>query len=238
VFRSSVIVAVCLLWSSVAAAQQPFPTREAAPAIVTSGEGIIKRAPDRAWLTLTVESRARTPREAQRINAESMTKVMGQVKGMVPADAIRTLGYTLQPEYDYVGGRQTLRGYSARNTVEVRVDDLPKAGEILELAVTAGATSAGGIRFDLKERDQLEREALKLAVEDARARAQAAAAGAALTIERIVRIEDHRASDMPQPRPMMMSVGRADMAQESAAPPIEAGEIEIRARVTLTAQVK
>lgn len=211
---------------------------QAGPAvIVTSGEATVKRAPDRAWVSIAAESRARSPREAQRANADAMTAVLGRVKAAgVPADAVRTSGYDLQPEFDFANGRQTLRGYVARNGVEVRVDDLPRAGEIIDAAVGSGATSVSGIRFDLKDRASAEREALTRAVSDARARADAAAAGAGATIDRVVRIEEQR---MPpqEPRPVMMM--RATMAQ--AAPPetpITPGELEIRASVTMTVAIR
>ena len=38
--------------------------------IVTTGEGVVKRAPDRAWVTIAAESRARTAAEAQRLNQD------------------------------------------------------------------------------------------------------------------------------------------------------------------------
>jgi uncharacterized protein YggE len=89
------------------------------------------------------------------------------------------------------------------------------------------------VRFDLKDRASAEREALRLAVEDARRRADAAASGAGMRIERVVRIEEHRVSVSPPPRPMMAM--RAELGQAAAEPPIEAGELEVRSAVTLTA---
>ena len=103
----------------------------------------------------------------------------------------------------------------------MRVDDLPKLGEILDLAVGAGATSVTGVRFDLKDRTGAEREALQAAVEDARARANAAAAGAGLKVERIVRIEEQRATVMPPPRQMAMR--SMAMAERRRATPVVRG---------------
>jgi uncharacterized protein len=229
---------ICLAIAPASAGQStPQPSPDG-PVIVTSGQATVRRVPDRAWVQITAESRARSPREAQKLNADAMSSVMQKLKGLgLAADALQTRGYELQPEYDYANGRQTLRGYVARNSVEVRVDDLPRVGEILDLAVTAGATSAGNVRFDLKDKDAAEREALRLAVADARRRADAAAAGAGLKVERIVRIEEHRVAVSPPPRPMMMSM-RAEAGQAPAEPPIEAGELELRATVTLTATIR
>src|SRR5690349_8371533 len=178
------------LASPVFAQQAPPP---GPPVIVTSGDAVVKRAPDRAWVTIGAESRARTAAEAQRMNTDAMTAVIDKIKSSgIPADAIQTTGYNLQPEFDYANGKQTLRGYVARNQVLVRVDALAKTGDVIAAAVGTGATNVSGVRFDLKERDSVEREALRVAVQDARRRADAAASGAGVAIERVIRIEEQR----------------------------------------------
>ena len=233
--KSLVLTAlVALACATTASAQSPPPADAAV--VVTIGEGIVKRAPDRAWVTIAAESRAKTPAEVQKLNADAMSSVLQKLKGLgLPAEAIRTAGYELRPEFDFANNRQTLRGYMARNAVEVRVDDLPRLGEVLDVAVGAGATSVSGIRFDLKDRTAAEQTALQRAVADARAQADTAAQAAGVKVERVVRIEVHRDSSMLQPRPMMAM--RAEMAM-SAEPPMAPGELEIRSTVTVTAAIR
>lgn len=203
------------------------------PVVVTTGQGMVKHAPDRAWVTVTAESRARSPQEAQRANAEAMTAVMQKLKSAgIAADAIRTAIVDLQPEFDYNNGRRTLRDYLARNGVEIRLDDVSHVGQIVDLAVGSGATAVSGVRFDLKDRAGAEREALRLAVADARARAEAAVSGAGAKIDQVIRIEEQRA-EFPEPRPMMTA-----MAAPRAETPVAPGELEIRATVTLTATIR
>jgi hypothetical protein len=221
-----------------ARAQGPTASTLDVPSIVTGGEAIVRRAPDRAFVTVAVETRAPRPRDAQRQNAEAMTAVQQRIASSgVPKDAVKTLGYSVQQEFDYVNGKRVSRGYVARNAVEVRIDAIERIGELLDAVVEGGATMVTGIRFDLRDRAAAEREALRLAVADARARADAAAAGAGRTVDRVLRIEDsrERMSPIPMPMPAMR-----EMAQASAqvAPPIEAGEIEVRAQVTLTVSIK
>jgi hypothetical protein len=164
-----------------------------------------------------------------------MKAVLDKLKALgLSADAVRTSGYDLQPEYDYANGRQTLRNYVARNMVEVRIDDIARAGDVLDAAVGSGATSVSGIRFGLKDRAAAEREALRLAVADARARANAAASGAGVRVDRVIRIEEQRVT-IPEPRPMSMT--RTMTMQADAATPITPGELEIRATVTMTSAV-
>ncbi|MGE3577014.1 MAG: SIMPL domain-containing protein [Vicinamibacterales bacterium] len=206
-----------------------------APTVAASGEGVVTAVPDRASVTVTVESRATQQREAQSRTAQVMKAVQDRLRGLgVPADAIRTTQVSLFIDVDYVNGKRVTRGYVSTNAVDVRIDAIDKAGQIVDAAVGAGATSLGEIRFDVKNRGALEREALTLAVQDARARAEAMAAGAGRALDRVVRIEEH---GVPAPMPMPVRA----MAMKEAAmtdTPVAAGQMEFRARVTLTATLK
>jgi hypothetical protein len=222
-----------------ARAQAVGATQAAPPAvIVTEGDAVIRRAPDRAWVTIAVESRARTAEDAQQANVSSMNAVSAKIKEAgIPAEAIQTTGYNLQPEFDYDKGRQTLRGYLAQNQVRVRVDALDRLGALIGAAVASGATNVNSVSFDLKDRDGVAREALARAVADGVARAQAIATGARVAMGQVIRIEEQPQTSVPQPRPVAMM--RESVQAGPAAPvPIEAGEIEIRAHVTVTTAIK
>jgi uncharacterized protein YggE len=235
-YAVTVLAAVVLL-AAPAASAQTGQNPPAEPSVAVSGEGIVEAVPDRAWVGIAAESRAGNPRDAQRRNTELMAPVQAKLKAAgVPADAIRTVGYDLQQEFDYVNNKRISRGYVARNSIEVRVDQIDRVGEILEIAVGSGATTVNGIRFDLKDRARLEREALRLAVADARAKAEAAASGAGRTIDRILRIEEHGVASPPVPVRMMREFSA--QAADAAAPPISAGQIELRANVTVVATIK
>lgn len=221
---------ICLCAVPRLMAQEPVPSL---PVVVTMGQATIMATPDRAFVTIAAEARSRNSADAQRQNADAMTAVMQKLQQAgATNDAIRTIGYDLQPEFDYANGRQTLRGYVARNTIEVRLDDVALVGAVLDAAGSGGATSIGGVRFDVRNRDALEREALRQAVADARARAEAAAAGAGRAFDRVVRIQEEGAPDFP--RPLM----RMAAAEQATATPITPSTVEIHARVTLTAALK
>ena len=204
--------------------------------VVVTGEGLVKAPPDQAWVTLVAEHRARNSREAQAQTAQAMTAIQQKLAaGGIAKDAIRTIAAELNIDAEWVNGRQVPKGYVARNIVEIRIDEVTKVGEVMDVAVTSGATSVQGIRFDVKQRESLEREALKRATADARARAEAAASGAGRAIDRVTRVEEPGTRPMPPPQPMMM---RQAVGAEQAQTPVVAGEIEIRAHVTLTATLK
>jgi uncharacterized protein YggE len=231
------LLAVILLAQSAVdvRAQSPPPTE---PIVVMSGEGLIKAAPDQAWVMLATESRSKNPKDAQSQNANTMSAVQQKlIAAGVPKDAIRTLSYDLQLESDWVNGRMVPRGYVARNLVEVRLDDILRVGDVIDVAVTSGVNSVQGVRFDLKNRAELEREALKRATADARLRADAAAAGAGRTIDRVIRIEEPSSRSYPVQSAMMTrQTMAADKQMETT--PIVAGENEIRSSVVITATLK
>ena len=229
----AIVILAVLSLATTAEAQTTSPEP---PVVIASGEGVVTAAPDQAWVRIGAENRSKNPKDAQQQNAQAMSAVQQKLAALgIPKDAIKTVAIDLQLEYDYANGRQTPRGYAARNTIEVRVDDLAKLGEVLDAAVGSGATLLHGLRFDLKKRDDLEREALQKAVAAAVARADAMAAGARRGIDRVLRIEESF-SGGGEPRPMMMM--ERSMAKQDAATPVSAGEIEIRAQVRVTASLK
>ena len=205
------------------------------PIAVAQGSATVKRVPDRALVTVATETRAEQPAEAQSRNAEAMQKVRDRLRQAgIPEDAIRTVSFNLREEADFVEGKRVPRGYVVTNAIEVRVDELDRLGKLLDQVVSAGVTSIHGIQFELKKREEAEREALRLAVEDARARAEALAAGAGVRLQEIVRIEEHGdRGPTPPPRPMMRTMA----AEADVSTPVAAGEIAIEVSVTLTARI-
>ena len=227
------LMAIAFMLAAGAASAQTAPPQP--DVIVTTGEAVVRRAPDRAFITVIVETRAKSPRDAQRLNAEAMTAVQRRLDQVrVPKDSVRTLGYDIQQEFDFIGGKRVPREFVARNTVEVMVEEIGRVGELLDVVVQGGATATSGVRFDLRDRENAERDALRLAVVDARARAEAAAAGAGRAVDRVIKIEDVRDGTVSMPRPMMAMARAAD----AATTPIEPGLVEVHARVTLTAAMK
>ena len=231
--RALVLTSVmAMALASMAGAQ---PAAAPVPTVVVRGEGEVRAVRDVAFVTLGAEARAQTPNEAQAAAAKAMTAMQQQIAAAgVPKNAVRTVTYDLQAQFDYTNGKQVPRGYLARNVIEVRLDDIARVGDVLGLTVAAGGTSVQGVRFDVKQRPALEREALTRAVADARARADAAAKGAGASVVAVLRIEESGVEVRPQEAPMMRMAGDA----APAGPPIAAGETVIHASVTLTAAIK
>ncbi len=245
--RTALAAAFVVCVQGFASAQQTPP---GPPVIVSNGEAVLKRTADRAFLTLAAEVRDGKAANARKKSAEGMTEIRAAIiSAGVPDSAIRTTGYSLQPEYDYSGGRPNVRNYVVRNQVEIRIDEIDKLADVIDAANLPKniAVTIGSPRYELKDREAAELEATRLAVQNAMARARALAAGAGQTLGPVQRIEQgsvHLVMPQPMYRTQMGVAGvarggGATMA-EPAPPetPITPGDLEIRANVTVTVAIK
>jgi uncharacterized protein YggE len=201
--------------------------------LFVSAESEVRVAPDRAHLSIAVETRGRTSQQAGAENARIQTGVLNALRrqGVAPAH-IQTRAVQVTPEYQYPqdGGRPTVTGYVARNEVVVEVQDLTKIGGLIDVSLAQGATNVGGPHFSLANPDSARREALNMAVRKALADAEVIARAAGVQVGRVIEISSDASAvpmaDMPQVR---MRVASA----EAAPTPVESGLITVRSSVRL-----
>ncbi|MEO0883165.1 MAG: SIMPL domain-containing protein, partial [Pseudomonadota bacterium] len=95
-----------------------------------SARGVVDRAPDLAYITVGVETEAKTAAEALSENAERMNGVFAALEDAGIADSdIQTSNFSVSPNYDYSrDGPARLIGYRASNQVRAKVTDLDSLG--------------------------------------------------------------------------------------------------------------
>lgn len=227
-------VAVLALAAPAAAQERPGYVPERS--VTTSGMATVKMAPDRAWVTVGIEARAPKSQDAQKKAAVVMQAIQAQLKALgIPDNAIRTISFNLNADWDYTNNKRVLRGYVVSNMVEVKVDDITKVGDVLDRSISAGGNAIHGVRWDLQNRERVDRDALRQAVEDAKQRAEVSVAAAGARLGPVMRINEQRSDYSPRMDMMMMQ--RGAVAAAPAPPPetmISPGEIELRAMVTVT----
>jgi uncharacterized protein YggE len=234
-FRAIIIAAVLLSASPLAAQDVAPPARRSTLAV--GGEGISTATPDIASFSTGVVSAAKTAREALDANTKAVTDVIAAIKAAgVEARDISTSGFSVQPQYVNVKRDGTeaprIAGYEVRNTVTVRLRDLTKLGGLLDDVVTKGANQIGGISFDIAEPAKLEEQARVAAVKDARRQAEIMAEAGGVRLVRVISIAEEGAAP-PMPRMMVA----AQMSKRDSVP-VEAGETEVRARVTIVYEIE
>jgi uncharacterized protein YggE len=217
---------------AVAAQSAPAPAAaEPRAELVVSGSASVDVVPDRATLSVAVETRGNSAAEAAAANARVQTAILEAIKrtGVAPAQ-LRTTALSVQPEYQYPerGGRPTVVGYSARNSVEVEIRDLTKTGAVVDAALASGATNIAGPNFFAADPTIARRAALEKAVAKARAEAEVVALAAGVRLGRVLEIRLDDAS-VPEPSPIRFRT----MAAEAAQTPVETGTLSVTASVTI-----
>lgn len=244
--------AVLLFWSSLSVSQaQPGPpapppqreglTREP-PSIVVAGRGQATAAPDRAVVRLGATAQAEQAQTAQdQVNAIVARAIDALKKAGIAESDIQTMDVSLHPVYSDGGpipldqqGRRPreprITGYRASNTVEVRVNDIGKVGAVIDAGVTAGANQLQGVSFELKDDATARAEALKRAIGKARADAQTIANALGVTLGPI---DEALAGGRNEVFPQQRFAGMAMEAMAAGGTPVQPGEIDVVATVTL-----
>jgi uncharacterized protein YggE len=193
--------------------------------ITVQGVGSVDAIPDQVAFSFGVQTSAKTASAALAANAEAATKLIAALKAAgIPAKSLQTQQVSLSQRVSDDG--QTVVGYNASSAVTATIASIDKAGAIVDAAVAAGATSVDGPSLTVSNAQALERKALAGAVADAKARAQALADAAGLSLGSIVAISEGGAS---QPVPYA-----AKAADSAGVVPIEPGTQAVTDSVTVT----
>ncbi len=219
-------------------AQMAAHHEELRPSLFVSASAEVRVVPDRASLSIAVETRGRTSAQAGADNARIQTAVLAAVRRLgVESNAIQTRAVQVMPEYQYPreGGRPTVTGYAARNEIAIELSDMSKVGSVIDAALAEGATNVSGPRYSLANPDSARREALDAAVRKAMADAQVMARAAGVRAGRVLELSSDGSSGVVEvgPQTMMMRVGAADAAPT----PVETGLITVRSTVQLRVAV-
>jgi uncharacterized protein len=187
--------------------------------VAVQGQGEVQAEPDRAFVTLGVESRKLKLEEARGDVVRTVDAVLKLTRDLkIDQKLVRSTRISVQPEYNWNNDarERTLIGYYVSRQVEIELRDLERLGQLLERATDLGVNQLGDPRLDSSKRRELEREALAKAVADARANAEAVAkaAGAKLGAARTIAANSgHSAPPVPMMRAKVMAMEASDAAQ-------------------------
>ena len=230
------IVAAMLLWTSSGQAQ-PTDRRMGPPSVTASAEAVITAEPDQAEIDIGVVTQAKNAPDAARENADKLGRVMAEIKKTLgKSDEVKTASYSLTPNYRYPqGGKPELVGYTATNILRIRTGTLANVGKLIDGAMQSGANTIQRLLFNLKDEQGAQLQALRMASIKAKAKAEEIAAALGLKIVAVLSVTEGDRGV----RPILMERARgAQMEALAAAPtPVEAGTIEVRSSVTLTAEL-
>lgn len=227
--------------------------------ISVRGEGKVTRVPDVAMFTFGVEAQASSPEAAQKKSADAINTITAYLKenGIAETD-YKTIDYTVYPRYrndvepvpmgvgayemgapmmevmppDYDYRENEIIGYTAVQTIEVKVRDTDTAGSLIAGVGERGATNVSGLRFTLDDSTEAKMEARAKAVEDARKQAAQLAQTLGVRLTRLSGFWEEEGY-----YPMDAGYG-GPMMERGMAPEVSAGENTITSVVNLTYEIK
>ncbi|MBO7358366.1 MAG: SIMPL domain-containing protein [Clostridia bacterium] len=222
------ILALCLALS--------FSLAVAETKISVSGSGETRISADTAVISLGVNARDKNVLKAQQKVNEAIAAIRkALIEQGVPEENITTDYININPIYDYSFDLARLTAYSANTILAIKVTDMDKVGALIDAAFEAGANDLNGITFSASDTREAKAEALKLAVEDAKQKAEILAAAAGLRITGIEIISEGGVYSYSN------TVGnvytrdmKAEAAYGDAATVVQAAKLIVSANVTVT----
>lgn len=201
------------------------------PQINVSGEGKVKVIPDQATIAVTVGTKGNNAKDVKKQNDEKIDAVLKFIKKMnlAPAD-YKTQRVSLNPQYDY---EKKKHSYNATQTIEILLRDLSKYDELMEGLVDQGINRIDNVTFQSSKLAQYQSEARKLAMKDAKLKAEDYVSVLGQKVGRAMTISDNSQTYYPQP----MYAAMKTMESSDASAPRETlavGEINITANVTVS----
>jgi len=201
------------------------------PQINVNGEGKVKVIPDQATIAVTVETKGNNAKDVKKENDVKIDAVLKFIKKMnlAPAD-YKTQRVSLNPQYDY---EKKKHSYNATQTIEILLRDLSKYDELMEGLVNEGINRIDAVTFQSSKLAQYQSEARKLAMKEAKMKAEDYVSVLGQKVGRAMTISDNSQTYYPQP----MYAAMKTMEKSDASEPRETlalGEINITANVLVS----
>ncbi|KMY52048.1 SIMPL domain-containing protein [Peribacillus loiseleuriae] len=190
------------------------------------GEATIQASPDQAIITLGAITENKDPTIAQQQNATAMANILKGLASLgIPDDQIKTKEYRMDPQYDYLDGKEIFRNYKVHHILEIRTKNIDRVGSMIDTSIKNGSNSVSNIRFSLSQHDMYYNQTLELALQNAKQKALALAKAADVTLQQIPEIIE----EIPAgPLPVLY---QTSFVAKAASTQIQPGELEIKAIV-------
>ena len=176
----------------------------------------LRTPPDEATITVATQAKASTATAAVAANKEKTEKLLAAIRGAgIRERDIQTQGIQLQPDYRWDPptpggqGRQTLIGYVANNSVQIKTRNVDKLTSLLDTLTIAGADSVYGPSFGISDTAPLKREARLRAMKRGEAEATEYASNNGYKAVRLLSVEEgtsYRGTDVLFSRSVVSSL--------------------------------
>lgn len=201
------------------------------PQISVSGEGKVMIKPDHVIINFGVNNVGKDATEVKKLNDETVDKVVKFIKkfGIAPTD-FQTTNVSLNRNYDY---EKKKYNYQASQSISITLKDIAKYDSLMMGLVDNGINNIDNVEFKSSKIEEYKSEARKLAMKDAKHKAEDYVSVLNQKIGKAILINDSTQTYYPQP---MYKGGMLAMAADASVPKetLAVGEIDVTATVSVS----
>ncbi len=141
--------------------------------VTVQGEGTVKVSPDIAYISIGVETNHKDSKIAQKENSGRMNAVMSELKRLgLKDDDIKTMNYSISPDYRWENDKNVLNGYRVSNIAQVTIRNIEDCGKILDAVAQKDANCVYGVQFSVSDTEKAYKDALLVALKNAKEKAE------------------------------------------------------------------
>ena len=201
-----------------------------------AGEGKVYTKPDIAFVDVSVVTQGTQIKDVQDANTKKMNKVITFLKSSgVDEKDIKTTNYNLYPQYTYENNKiPQIMGYQINQTLNIKIRNLDNIGTILQGGVDVGLNKVNSLYFGVENDEQLKEDARKIAIDDAKKKAEILASQLGVRLIKITGFSDNIVC-YPVP---MYDAKAYSQSGGGGTPNIQTGQNEITVNVTITYEIK
>lgn len=217
--------------------------------ITVNGEGEVFAVPDTAEFSVTVRETAKEVKDAQSTATKKGNDIIAYLKqGGVDEKDIKTVDYSVSPQYEWrqtacpqggycPPGRQVMTGFQVSQTLNVKVRDTKKAGDLLSGVGSRGASEVSGLSFTVDDEDALKVAARDKAIAQAKGKAETLAESLGVSLVRVVGFNEGGGGPIYYAKGMG-GVAMMDSASSPPIPEIPVGQNKITSNVSVTYEIR
>ncbi len=223
------------------------------------GKGEVSAVPNLATISFTINDTEKDLKSAQdKVTAKEKAALAFLDSQKIDKKDIKTENYNSYPQYEYLNsicptyqldtgsgmmprycppGKQTLTGYTVSENISVKVHDLSKAGDIVKGIGAVGVSEISGPNFSIDKEEELKAQARKMAIDEAKTKAEVLARDLGVHLVRIVNFSENGNYPIMYGG-AMMSADKGVSSQSAPAPELPTGENKITSNVTITYEIR
>ena len=191
--------------------------------------------PDKVILSLGVQTTNNTAKTALDSNSKSMNTVLEALLAAgVKQNETSTSSFSISPNYNYSQGRNIITGFTVTNSIQVESSKIANVSEWLDTAISAGTNTVNSIDFTQSDKKltEIKNGLIKLAIDDAKAKANFAASALGLKVLGVRSITVNEFASTPQPMPFGLQ--KLSVPAPAGGTPIISGQQQVSESVSIT----